>query len=147
MRHEHQTNAHEELTGKVRRIPSSSSTNNRRLPICSLRGEACKLLPGQLSHFSKAATSSLARACSFSEFVSLAASSATSRQSLLSLPPSCESTRLLRVRDEPWHTFGCMKESLENALRRFKRKVQAEDIIQGSEASLLLPETGCGAPT
>jgi small subunit ribosomal protein S21 len=33
-------------------------------------------------------------------------------------------------------------ESLENALRRFKRKVQQEDIIKGGQASLLLHEAG-----
>ena len=33
-------------------------------------------------------------------------------------------------------------ESLENALRRFKRKVQQEDIIKEVKAALLLPETG-----
>ena len=36
-------------------------------------------------------------------------------------------------------------ESIDNALRRFKRKVQTEDII-GSEAPLLLPEAGREAP-
>jgi len=36
-------------------------------------------------------------------------------------------------------------ESIENALRRFKRKVQTEDIIEGSEAPLLLPEAGSEA--
>jgi hypothetical protein len=37
-------------------------------------------------------------------------------------------------------------ESIDNALRRFKRKVQTEDII-GSEAPLLLPEAGREAPS
>ena len=38
-------------------------------------------------------------------------------------------------------------ESLENALRRFKRKVQTEDIIEGCEASLLLLEAGRETPS
>jgi small subunit ribosomal protein S21 len=33
-------------------------------------------------------------------------------------------------------------ESLENALRRFKRKVQTEDIIKEIKAPLFLPEAG-----
>jgi small subunit ribosomal protein S21 len=38
-------------------------------------------------------------------------------------------------------------ESLENALRRFKRKVQTEDIIKEVKRQLLLPEAGREAPT
>ena len=37
-------------------------------------------------------------------------------------------------------------ESLENALRRFKRKVQTGGHHQGRQASLLLPEAGREAP-
>ena len=42
-------------------------------------------------------------------------------------------------------------ESLENALRRFKRKVQQEDIIQGGQAAFLLleawPKKACKGST
>ena len=35
---------------------------------------------------------------------------------------------------------------MDDALRRFKRKVQTEDIIEKSEAPLFLPEAGREAP-
>jgi len=38
-------------------------------------------------------------------------------------------------------------ESIENALRRFKRKVQTEDIIKEVKASLFLPKARCEAPS